>query len=378
MGGAHAGSGARPRLCVILGGHFSATRGGAQYQAEVLVDELVKRDAFEIYYLCRHSDPRFVPKGYTIRTIRGPAALRRFGFFSDSGHLYRLLQEIDPAAIYQHGLKAYTGVAAFYAQRNGRRMVFHIASDLDVLPVSEIRRRGLRGISYLDKVVGEYGLRRAAAVVAQTEAQGEMLRRHYRRRADCVVKNFHPTPPEVIDKSGPLTIAWVANFKQVKRPEVFIDLAEDLAGECDARFVMIGRPGDPQEYAALHERIERLPNLSYRGELPHDEVNAVLARCHVLVNTSSIEGFPNTFVQAWMRRMPVVTLGLNNDGMFDDGRLGYCAPDYPALKARIRELAGNRCLRERVGASAQAHAMAEHSTENVRVLLEQLQADTDR
>lgn len=365
----------KPRLCVILGGHFSATRGGAQYQAEVLVDELVKRDEYEIFYLCRHTDPDFVPNGYSIRVLNSPKVLHRFGFVADSLDLYRQLREIAPAVIYQHGLKAYTGVAAWYAARHDCRMVFHIASDMDVLPVREQRARGIRGVEPIDQFIGEYGLRHADAIVSQTETQSALLRAYFQRESDALVKNFHPCPTEHIDKSGPVTVAWVANFKRVKRPEVFVDLAEQLAGNADVRFVMVGRPGDPRDYTALHERIRRLDNLEYLGELPHEQVNEVLARSHVLVNTSTVEGFPNTFVQAWMRGLPVVTLGLNNDGMFDDGSLGYCSRDFDALKQNVLELATNHALRESLGASARARAMAEHSIGNVDALVDVLRGN---
>ncbi len=54
------------------------------------------------------------------------------------------------------------------------------------------------------------------------------------------------------------------------------------------------------------------------GAISQQEVNAELANAHVLVNTSLYEGFPNTFIQAWMRRTVVVSLNVNPDGIFDE------------------------------------------------------------
>lgn len=365
----HQQCGARPTLCIILGAHFSAASGGAQYQAQVLADELVKSDRFDIHYLARNADPDFEPDGYSIRTIDGFPALRRFGFFVDAWHLYRLLAEVAPTIIYQQGLQAYTGVAARYARRHGARFVFHIASDMDVLPQAEIRKLPIRSVSQVDKAIGEYGLRRADVIVAQSTVQTELLERNYGRQATMIVKNFHPHPGELVPKADPVNVVWVANFKLVKRPEIFVRLARDLSRTCDARFTMIGRPGDDAQYRALHEEMRAIPNLEYLGELPHEQVNEVLGRAHIFVSTSVIEGFPNTFIQAWSRGLPVVSLGVDTDRLLSPGRIGYCVDDYEQLKERVRQLIDDPVQREAMGAEARRYALAEHSISNVDQLL---------
>jgi glycosyltransferase involved in cell wall biosynthesis len=91
-----------------------------------------------------------------------------------------------------------------------------------------------------------------------------------------------------------------------KRPELALELARRLPHR---RFVMVGGPG--LSGAALYERIRReaasLPNVEMTGFLPLSEVEGRFDAARVLVNTSSIEGMPNTFLQAWARGVP--TLG---------------------------------------------------------------------
>jgi glycosyltransferase involved in cell wall biosynthesis len=71
--------------------------------------------------------------------------------------------------------------------------------------------------------------------------------------------------------------------------------------------------------------IRATPNLEYLGEKSQDEVNELLARAHIYVNTSLFEGFANTFIQAWMRDVAVVSLHVNPDGVFDREGVGIHA-----------------------------------------------------
>jgi hypothetical protein len=66
---------------------------------------------------------------------------------------------------------------------------------------------------------------------------------------------------------------------------------------------------------SLLSQIRRMENLDLLGEVPLEEVNAQLAAGHLFVNTSKTEGFPNTFIQAWMRRVPTLSLDVDPDGI---------------------------------------------------------------
>ena len=50
-------------------------------------------------------------------------------------------------------------------------------------------------------------------------------------------------------------------------------------------------------------------------------IDALYDRAKVLVNTSDVEGFPNSYLQAWIRGVPVVTL-IDPDGVIEREGLG--------------------------------------------------------
>ncbi len=117
-----------------------------------------------------------------------------------------------------------------------------------------------------------------------------------------------------------------------------------------------------------------IETLEYLGEKTQDEVNDILSSAHIFVNTSMYEGFPNTFIQAWMRQVPVVSLDVDPDNVFRAEKIGYCAGSYENLRDRVELLIRDRSLREAMGASAREHAIKKHSCTNIQSIIQILSA----
>ena len=59
----------------------------------------------------------------------------------------------------------------------------------------------------------------------------------------------------------------------------------------------------------------------------------------LLINVSVSEGISNTFIQAWMRGVPVVSLNSNPDHWFDKYEIGKCCDgDLLKLEQYTREI----------------------------------------
>jgi glycosyltransferase involved in cell wall biosynthesis len=196
------------------------------------------------------------------------------------------------------------------------------------------------------------------------------LARHYGRKADAVVPNFHPEPSETINKDGPLSVVWVANLKALKQPEVFIRLAARLDDLTGVRFVIVGAmQGSKVWREQLMRAIQSVTNVDYLGAKTQREVNELLARAHVLVNTSITEGYPNTFIQAWQRGVPVISLSVNPDGVLDRQGIGIHAGSEQRLEEAVRRLLGDAALRNEYAARAREYASRRHSLRNTDALI---------
>lgn len=362
------------RVCIVIPTHWSAQMGGSQYQAKLLIEAMSARKKYEVFYLANRFDPHFRASDHEVVGIDGPRGWRSYSFALDTRALWRQLKRLKPDCIYQRVACAYTGVAAYYATSNRRRMVWHIAGDRCLLPISarQVLKRPWR---LPDEAMFRVGARNAPVVVAQSRDQQRALEFQFGRKS-YLVPNFHPLPKEDVHKGGAVKVVWVANLKPVKRPELFVRLAENLSDLPQAEFVMIGSPGvDKVKHRSLLERMELINNFRYLGALPQVDVNRIIAESDVFVNTSAYEGFANTFIQAWMRKTPVISLSVNPDRVFDDERIGFLAGDYDKLVGLTRRLIGDEDLRKTMGDQAHQYALSNHCFDNVDRLIRLIDGD---
>jgi glycosyltransferase involved in cell wall biosynthesis len=356
------------RVCVVVQNHPNVVMGGAQYQGHLLAQELAMREGVEVTYLARDIPPDAAKKfrvPYAVRSIGTRVGIRRRAALFDARELWNTLTELRPDVVYQQMRQSYTAVCARYAQRAGVPFFFQIASDLD------LDRRWFTGhlsanvpFDVTEAIVSIWGLRHATRVIAQTPRQGRVLRERFGCDAAAVVRNFQPLPASLPPKpDGPVEVFWVANIKEVKRPELFVQLAESFIGRDDLKFTMAGRPSEfRRRYGPLMERIARTPNLAYLGELSIEAVNERMAQAAMHVNTSSFEGFPNTFIQAWAQGAVVATIAVDPDdeGMEKLG-IGICAGTFERLRTTVDELARFPDRRLAISERAFAFAHENHS-----------------
>jgi glycosyltransferase involved in cell wall biosynthesis len=368
-------SGSKPRLCIVS--PFEQG-GGAEYQMSLLIDALAAADRYDIHYLAHVVAERARIRNYRVSRIGGGGPTPRLGYLTDARPLYRRLRDIDPCLIYQRVAGAYTGVCAFYSRRRSVPLLFHVAHDTDVMPRHLDQSRNFLRVG-LEKWAVAYGIRHSTRIVVQTRHQAELLQSNYGRTPDAIVPNFHPPAAETIDKSGPLSVVWIANLKPWKRPDVFVRLAQSFSERKDTRFIMVGAPaaasGKGGWQASLMRSIEATPNLTYLGHRSHAEVNELLARIHIFVNTSTEEGFPNTFIQAWLRDVAVVSLSVDPDQVLTRQQVGIAAQSEAGLTEAVRMLIDHPEVRADFVQRGRDHATAQHSMQNVQKLM-QLIRDT--
>lgn len=362
----------RVRVCIVCPYQYG---GGAEFQIGLLNDALVARGDCDVYYVARVLDARAARPGVANLKVGRGTHKPRLGFISDALPLHRTLAALAPDVVYERVACGYTGICAWYAQHAGVRSAWHVAHDADV--ERDGRMFGRNPVRrWLESSSVAYGARHATHVITQTRHQAERLQANFGRPATVVIPNFHPAPDAPPAKGEPLTIAWVANFKRWKRPEVFLRLAAALRDLPHVRFVMAGEQasgaGDEQWGRELLETARAAGNVEYLGHLSFDAANALLERAHVLVNTSVAEGFSNTYIQAWMREVPVVSLDVDPDGVLERERIGMHAGSEERLAQAVRQLAMDGALRADYGTRARTYALARHSLRNATELGELL------
>jgi glycosyltransferase involved in cell wall biosynthesis len=357
------------RVCIVLENHMAVQMGGAEYQAHLIAQELASRQGVEVIYLCRGDGSQTLPIQwpYQIANFGHPSGFRRRSLAFDAPALWRLLTRLQPDVIYQRMRQTYTAVCQSYSEYAKIPLVFHVASEGDL----SRKLLGDRPLGFnlpfdvLDRMVGMWGLSRARHVVVQSRRQAAMLHRSFTKQPVAVVGNFHELPTALPKKpTSPIRVVWIANIKEIKQPEVFVEAAAAFNGRTDIEFVMVGRPSSKRRFHGLMKKIESMHNLRYLGALPLPNVNQLLAESHIFVQTSLREGFPNTFVQAWSHGAVVASLEVDVDDGMDSLGIGFRTGNRNALIGVIERLADDRLLREATANRAFDYVQANHSLRN--------------
>jgi glycosyltransferase involved in cell wall biosynthesis len=147
-----------------------------------------------------------------------------------------------------------------------------------------------------------------------------------------------------------------------------VRLAQRFANRADIRFIMVGAPadgtGDVAWQKSLSASIESTPRLEYWCRRTQTEVNQLLGQAHIFVNTSVQEGFPNTFIQSWMRDVAVVSLTVDPDGILERERVGIAAQTEEGLAVAVESLLDQKNLLAEYVKRGRDHAFARHSLDN--------------
>jgi len=156
-------------------------------------------------------------------------------------------------------------------------------------------------------------------------------------------------------------VVWVANIKPRKRPELFIDLANKCK-DSGYKFLMIGNIQSKSDYyqKKLAETQKNNSNFIYLGGRNFSEVDKVLARSMIMINTCEPEGFGNNFIQAWLNECPTITLGFDPDDIIVNEKIGFHSGNFEQLKKDLILLMNNTEKREEMGKRARVYACDNH------------------
>jgi glycosyltransferase involved in cell wall biosynthesis len=267
--------------------------------------------------------------------------------------LLSALMAADADIYYQSPAGANTGFAGWFARSMGKRFIFRVASD------SDTEKEHGRIQFWRDRKLYNYGLRRADLVAAQTDHQARMLRENHGIDSH-VVNMMVETPAADAPAHKDIDVLWVSNFRALKRPELALELARQLP---QVNFTLVGgpMPGGQTYYEDVRAAAARLPNVTMRGPVRYRDSGALFDRAKIFLNTSTIEGFPNTFLQAWVRGVPVVTF-FDPDGLVQRLPLGRVATSLDDMREGIRGLLDVESDRQLLGRRAREFTLREYTT----------------
>lgn len=352
-----------PVLASEYGDHGA---GGAQVQQVLLARALARRGYRVSMVVADYGQPdRAQWHGITtFRAFRHSAGLPVLRFISPRWtSTWSAMRRADADCYYVSCAGMLIAEVSLFARRHGRKTVFRVASDSDCDPRAVLIRH------WRDRMLYGHGLRHADLVLAQTHKQQQLLQTHY-GRSSLLAKSLADLQGSDLDfPARDVDVLWVSNIQPLKRPDRLLTLARALPHR---RFHLIGGPmgAHGSLFEQLRRECETIANLTFHGKVSYHEVHSWFRRARVLVNTSDIEGFPNTYQQAWAHGAPVVAFHDPN-GLIASRRLGHAALDDADLARGVESLladparwqeASDRCVAFMQERFADGSALAEYES----------------
>lgn len=362
----------RPSICFVAPNNYAVLSGdpnvqhigGAEVQRALIARELARRGWRVSFVTLDHGQPDGIEhdgirvfKAYDKRDgIKG----LRFIHPRWTG-LNAAMQRADADIYIQRTAGIETGQVAHWTQTSGKKFVYAVASE------PECDNRVGNRTSWRERAFFKYGLRRANAVVAQTRRQVELLKATYRIEARLIRSAGIDPTPDVSDEALAARlqaprILWVGRFSRPKRVDRLLKIVQACS---QYQFDIVGdHPNPAPDIATAVAGLRQQSNVTMHGFVPYRDVGTHYDRAALLLCTSDWEGFPNTFIEAWSRGIPVVSPVDPDDVIANEacGRVINSTEDAPPA---IHELLSNTADYQSTARSAVAYFRASHTIDKV-------------
>jgi glycosyltransferase involved in cell wall biosynthesis len=306
-----------------------------QEQLEGQVGGLERQYDLIARHLAPHADVRVVtarpprgwspPPGLRVETYEAPRGRGPTQALALAHGLRDALRRADPEACLQSGAGLETFITARACQRRGIPFAYHWASDADLAGARAFAPAAVLPLY-------RWARRHADLELVQTEAQMALLPTG--RRAELF--------PNLLDTgrawrpSWGDAVLWVGTIRpDVKRPDRFLALARRLPHR---KFIMVGELRGDEGFRRRFLADAALPNLEVAGFQPPAALPDWFARARTLVNTSDVEGFPNTFLEAAASQVPIVSLHVDPNGMLEGGAGRFAKGDEAGLAPAVESM----------------------------------------
>ena len=350
-----------PRVCFSLpyarqlldggSGYF----GGAEVRGTTFLRGLAAQGAFDVHAVVIGDARTAVQDAEGFRMHFRPDLPWHAGQQDDATR--SVWADVDADVYVAFGANEATAELARFCRARGRSLVLSIASDaaFDNIVYEGSTERDPYGIP------GHFlwfAMHHADEVVVQTERQQALFLAREGRPA-TLIRNPAPSTARSEPRPAPAyggRVLWIGRIDPNKRHVEALALAAALPHRT---MIMVCNDIHSLGQRSIDELEAALPNLMLADQVALPDIDALFRFSDVLVNTSIVEGFPNTFLQAGMHGIPIASMSFDPDGMLATHGCGSVANGTRADFARVVETLLTNSTRYANAASANASWLRE-------------------
>jgi glycosyltransferase involved in cell wall biosynthesis len=340
-----------PKAYPLFNSDIKEPFGGAELDLYFLTTELAKDKGFAVSFITADYGQQ------DIEIIEDVTVIKSLNFKKNAlvgaVKVWRSLRKADATMYMIKTISAGMFLVALFCRLKGKIFLYR-TSNTNSCDGTYLRQKPLFGRIY------KWALRKAGHVFVQNKTDRDNL-----LRTTGVVATAISNGHRLSELHHGLrdTILWVGRSVEIKKPMLFIELAEKVPSE---NFTMIcSRATGDKKYENLLARTKQVENLTFIERVRFDEIYSFYQRAKVFVNTSDAEGFPNTFIQACQFGVPILSLNVNPDGFLDEYGCGIsCEGDFKRFKNSLDfMLSENRYIE--MGKKGRAYVEQNHDIKKI-------------
>jgi len=302
--------------------------GGAEVQLFLITTQLLKNKDIEINVITgKFKDQENIIHKQGVKIFKVLPIKRRFlNYIIGPLHFMLTLIKIKPDIVIQRSASVLTGLSALYCNLFKKKFIYSVANNYDVNGKAE---RGFKGKIY------RYGLNNASCIVAQNNDQIKFFFKHKKRIVPNIIILKSGYQINEFNKKKKNFILWVGRAIEWKRPEIFLKLA--LLFPEEPFLLVLNKRNNFSYWNKLYKISSKMPNIKFRESIPFVKIGELFSKAKIFINTSiNNEGFPNTFIQAFISKTPVISLLVNPDNILSKYNIGLCCNNnFEQLKRHL-------------------------------------------
>jgi len=306
--------------------------GGAEVEISILSKKLAKNNQFEINMICSNNKGKEFEQISNVniwKTIK----LRKdiFSHIKYVIAVINLIKKINPDILIIEGRGYVNAFFTYYCRINKIKIIYRVASTIDV--DKSVFKKPLLAFLFRNS------LKNVDYIIFQTNQQQKLFLNNFKSSQKKIII----TNSWLINKQENCNykkdVLWVGRDARMKKPLIFLKLAENFK---NVPFKMIIKTS--KENKGLFNKIKiiskKIKNFELLMNIPFKKIDKHFKKAKVLVQTSDYEGFPNTFIQAGVNGVPILSLNVNPDNVVD--KCGFfCHDDFNLLKKNLKTLLEN-------------------------------------
>ncbi|MHA1250530.1 MAG: glycosyltransferase family 4 protein [Candidatus Helarchaeota archaeon] len=352
-----------PRIYSLFNKYSKIRYGGIEVQLFQIINELSKKNRIKIHIITGdYFNKKFkIQKFNKINIFLAlPLKLTLKNFLKRIIFSVLALIKIKPDIIIIRGagIPSIINFIPFIFSKIFRiKFIFSIASN------REVNKKIFKNFSgFIFKLI----LYNADYIVAQNNYQLFKLKEMKKRFINkiTIIKNgFTIKKQENLHQKKYLL--WVGRAIELKRGELFIKLAKEFLTE---KFIMICQKDfiNDNYWERLKTLAKKVNNIEFFEFIPFNKIDLFFLKSKIFINTSTYEGFPNTFIQALKNRTPIISLNVNPNNIFTKYKIGFfCNNNFSIMKKYVKLLLEDKNLYHLYSKNAFNYCIKNHNIEKI-------------